>query len=123
MLLLLGSALVLICGHYFPVGVLSLKVVRNPMVEKPNKDGKPPTIEYQEEEILVCVLFVLFIYLFWLITLILGRPLTWSLHFLMYKMPLVPRLITASKSVFFFPLHSRTLFIVRYCSSATACIR
>ncbi|MCI4384194.1 hypothetical protein PGIGA_G00036020 [Pangasianodon gigas] len=27
-------------------------VVRNPMVEKPNKDGKPPTIEYQEEEIL-----------------------------------------------------------------------
>uniref|UniRef100_A0A8K9UY46 CCZ1 homolog, vacuolar protein trafficking and biogenesis associated n=1 Tax=Oncorhynchus mykiss TaxID=8022 RepID=A0A8K9UY46_ONCMY len=28
-------------------------VVRNPMVEKPNKDGRPPTIEYQEEEILV----------------------------------------------------------------------
>ncbi|KAK7919825.1 hypothetical protein WMY93_011109 [Mugilogobius chulae] len=27
-------------------------VVRNPMVEKPNKDGKPPTVEYQEEEIL-----------------------------------------------------------------------
>uniref|UniRef100_A0A668AE01 CCZ1 homolog, vacuolar protein trafficking and biogenesis associated n=2 Tax=Myripristis murdjan TaxID=586833 RepID=A0A668AE01_9TELE len=27
-------------------------VVRNPMIEKPNKDGKPPTIEYQEEEIL-----------------------------------------------------------------------
>uniref|UniRef100_A0A673AJU2 CCZ1/INTU/HSP4 first Longin domain-containing protein n=1 Tax=Sphaeramia orbicularis TaxID=375764 RepID=A0A673AJU2_9TELE len=27
-------------------------VVRNPMVEKPNKDGKPPTIEYQEDEIL-----------------------------------------------------------------------
>uniref|UniRef100_A0A8C9VBA5 CCZ1 homolog, vacuolar protein trafficking and biogenesis associated n=1 Tax=Scleropages formosus TaxID=113540 RepID=A0A8C9VBA5_SCLFO len=27
-------------------------VVRNPMVEKPNKEGKPPTIEYQEEEIL-----------------------------------------------------------------------
>ena len=23
------------------------------MIEKPNKDGKPPTIEYQEEEILV----------------------------------------------------------------------
>uniref|UniRef100_A0A7N6A6A1 CCZ1/INTU/HSP4 first Longin domain-containing protein n=1 Tax=Anabas testudineus TaxID=64144 RepID=A0A7N6A6A1_ANATE len=27
-------------------------VVRNPMIEKPSKDGKPPTIEYQEEEIL-----------------------------------------------------------------------
>uniref|UniRef100_A0A672KQW4 Vacuolar fusion protein CCZ1 homolog n=1 Tax=Sinocyclocheilus grahami TaxID=75366 RepID=A0A672KQW4_SINGR len=27
-------------------------VVRNPMVEKPNKDGKPPTVEYQEEEII-----------------------------------------------------------------------
>ncbi|KAK1881216.1 Vacuolar fusion protein CCZ1 like [Dissostichus eleginoides] len=27
-------------------------VVRNPMIEKPNKDGKPPTQEYQEEEIL-----------------------------------------------------------------------
>ncbi|KAJ8413698.1 hypothetical protein AAFF_G00082050 [Aldrovandia affinis] len=27
-------------------------VVRNPMVEKPSKEGKPPTIEYQEEEIL-----------------------------------------------------------------------
>ncbi|CAB1313145.1 unnamed protein product, partial [Coregonus sp. 'balchen'] len=27
-------------------------VVRNPMGEKPNKDGKPPSIEYQEEEIL-----------------------------------------------------------------------
>ncbi len=23
------------------------------MVEKPNKDGKPPTVEYQEEEIIV----------------------------------------------------------------------
>lgn len=23
------------------------------MIEKPNKDGKPPTVEYQEEEILV----------------------------------------------------------------------
>lgn len=23
------------------------------MVEKPNKDGKPPTVEYQEEEIVV----------------------------------------------------------------------
>lgn len=23
------------------------------MIEKPNKDGKPPTIEYQEEEVLV----------------------------------------------------------------------
>lgn len=23
------------------------------MIEKPNKDGKPPTIEYQEEEMLV----------------------------------------------------------------------
>lgn len=23
------------------------------MIEKPSKDGKPPTIEYQEEEILV----------------------------------------------------------------------
>ncbi len=29
------------------------QVVRNPMIEKPNKDGKPPTVEYQEEEILV----------------------------------------------------------------------
>lgn len=29
------------------------QVVRNPMIEKPNKDGKPPTIEYQEEEMLV----------------------------------------------------------------------
>uniref|UniRef100_A0AAX7UDU7 CCZ1/INTU/HSP4 first Longin domain-containing protein n=1 Tax=Astatotilapia calliptera TaxID=8154 RepID=A0AAX7UDU7_ASTCA len=28
-------------------------VVRNPMIEKPNKDGKPPTVEYQEEEMLV----------------------------------------------------------------------
>ncbi|KAI5092929.1 vacuolar fusion protein CCZ1-like [Silurus meridionalis] len=28
-------------------------VVRNPMIEKPNKDGKPPTIEYQEDEILL----------------------------------------------------------------------
>ncbi|KAG7260542.1 hypothetical protein CRUP_024734 [Coryphaenoides rupestris] len=27
-------------------------IVRNPMVEKPNKDGKPPTVEYQEEEVL-----------------------------------------------------------------------
>uniref|UniRef100_A0A8C2ZBE3 CCZ1 homolog, vacuolar protein trafficking and biogenesis associated n=1 Tax=Cyclopterus lumpus TaxID=8103 RepID=A0A8C2ZBE3_CYCLU len=27
-------------------------VVRNPMIEKPNKDGKPPTVEYQEEEII-----------------------------------------------------------------------
>lgn len=26
------------------------------MVEKTNKDGKPPTIEYQEEEILVRVI-------------------------------------------------------------------
>lgn len=25
------------------------------MIEKPSKDGKPPTIEYQEEEILVCI--------------------------------------------------------------------
>lgn len=25
------------------------------MVEKPSKDGKPPTTEYQEEEILVCI--------------------------------------------------------------------
>uniref|UniRef100_A0A8C1Z191 CCZ1 homolog, vacuolar protein trafficking and biogenesis associated n=3 Tax=Cyprinus carpio TaxID=7962 RepID=A0A8C1Z191_CYPCA len=32
-------------------------VVRNPMVEKPNKDGKPPTVEYQEEEIIVSNLF------------------------------------------------------------------
>ena len=32
---------------------LCLQVVRNPMVEKPSKDGKPPTIEYHEEEILV----------------------------------------------------------------------
>lgn len=23
------------------------------MIEKPNKDGKPPTVEYQEEEMLV----------------------------------------------------------------------
>lgn len=23
------------------------------MVEKPNKDGKPPTVEYQEDEIIV----------------------------------------------------------------------
>lgn len=30
-----------------------LKVVRNPMIEKPNKDGKTQTIEYQEEEMLV----------------------------------------------------------------------
>uniref|UniRef100_A0A8C5FSC0 CCZ1 homolog, vacuolar protein trafficking and biogenesis associated n=1 Tax=Gadus morhua TaxID=8049 RepID=A0A8C5FSC0_GADMO len=28
-------------------------IVKNPMVEKPNKDGKPPTIEYQEEEVLL----------------------------------------------------------------------
>ncbi|CAB1338311.1 unnamed protein product [Coregonus sp. 'balchen'] len=34
------------------VGLCEAIVVRNPMVEKPNKDGKPPTIEYQEEEIL-----------------------------------------------------------------------
>ncbi|KAL6475153.1 hypothetical protein MHYP_G00161930 [Metynnis hypsauchen] len=27
-------------------------IVRNPMIEKPSKDGKPATIEYQEEEIL-----------------------------------------------------------------------
>uniref|UniRef100_A0A4W4F9S2 CCZ1/INTU/HSP4 first Longin domain-containing protein n=1 Tax=Electrophorus electricus TaxID=8005 RepID=A0A4W4F9S2_ELEEL len=26
-------------------------VVRNPMIEKPNKDGKPPTVEYQEEDV------------------------------------------------------------------------
>lgn len=25
------------------------------MVEKPSRDGKPPTVEYQEEEILVSV--------------------------------------------------------------------
>ncbi len=25
------------------------------MVEKPNKDGKPPTVEYQEEEIIVSI--------------------------------------------------------------------
>lgn len=31
------------------------KVVRNPMIEKPNKDGKTQTIEYQEEEILVSI--------------------------------------------------------------------
>lgn len=34
------------------------------MVEKPNKDGRPPTIEYQEEEILVrlILLHLLFVY-------------------------------------------------------------
>lgn len=29
------------------------QVVRNPIIEKPSKDGKPPSTEYQEEELLV----------------------------------------------------------------------
>lgn len=43
-------------------GILIFKVVRNPMVEKPNKDGKPPAIEYQEDEILVCIFMLNLLY-------------------------------------------------------------
>lgn len=66
------------------------------MIEKPNKDGKPPTIEYQEEEILVSPVG--------------GSPLPLSVLFKFF-----PFLKT------FFLL--RTLFMVLLFGNATACIR
>ena len=50
--------MIMFCGVFLKSTVgalflLVLQIVRNPMVEKPNKDGKPPTVEYQEEEVLV----------------------------------------------------------------------
>lgn len=32
------------------------------MIEKPSKDGKPPTVEYQEEEILVGIFLLNLLY-------------------------------------------------------------
>lgn len=98
-------------------GVLSFKVVRNPMVEKPNKDGTPPTIEYQEEEILVSV--------FWLnlfFTLLVCEPATWRIYFSIAYNVICTKTGECIWQFFFLP-HSRTLFMVQYCSSATACIR
>lgn len=64
------------------------------MIEKPNKDGKPPTIEYQEEEMLVSPM----------------GDLPLSLFFPVF---------THFNNFFLF----RTLFMVLLLGNATVCIR
>lgn len=65
------------------------------MIEKPNKDGKPPTMEYQEEEMLVSPVG--------------GSPDSLSFF-----------LLNIFLDFFFF---LRTLFMVLLLGNATACIR
>lgn len=72
------NSLMLLCAVLFFFLKIHPQVVRNPMIEKPNKDGKPPTVEYQEEEMLVSTEKYLcmssFFYL-WVLPVVLSFPL------------------------------------------------